>query len=320
MSSTSDSMGGAAQRGQKRNDPSASQQLCKNQDCKGFGKALGNGYCQDCCISRGVPFKAPKRPLVSSASASHTLSDDHIALSDKVLVCRDDLCVIGHVEKIWRETTTDVRLYSVKIAGDGAIVRIKACDARKYTDSADYPIWPSTAHPIRTLVHGLSRSIGVSPGTSNTLKRITPFGNIAGVSVDSDGNPDHYFVLCVNEAKGMEGRVVHASDIVLFNQSNVPSVMNESTKLPAPTPSIHYTPPVEDYFVAKARVSVMSVLFEDLKAWILGKGFPVDEQLKDKNDLVQLMVHNKLDYDVIFHVSEDESDVLNDKRVENYRT
>ena len=56
MSSNSDSMSGAP-RAPKR---SASQSLCDNGVCTAFGKTLGNGYCQGCCISRGVPWKPPK--------------------------------------------------------------------------------------------------------------------------------------------------------------------------------------------------------------------------------------------------------------------
>jgi hypothetical protein len=290
----SDSMGGEAQRGSKRINQSASQQLCKNKDCEAFEKALGNGYCQDCCFSRGVPFKAPKKQLFSSETVNQTLSNDHFEKTTKVLVCTDVVCVIGSVDAIFREKATGAYFYNVTYTNSGSVKKlskITACDVRKYTDASDYPSWPPTALHMRTLVHGLSRSIGFSSPT--TLKTITPFGNIAGVSVDSDGNPVHYFVLCSDATSRMEGRVVRASDVVLYE--------------PAPTPpSSSQFPPADAYFLNKTTQSVLSVSFHELKKWILGKGLAVGEQLTLKDDLVQLMVHENLEYDVHFSVSEED--------------
>jgi hypothetical protein len=38
----------------------AGEILCKEQECKGFGKPVGVGRCVACCASRGVPFKRAK--------------------------------------------------------------------------------------------------------------------------------------------------------------------------------------------------------------------------------------------------------------------
>ena len=288
MSSNGDSTSGGA-RAQKR---SAIPSLCTDANCAAFQKTLGNGYCKDCCFSRGVHFKAPKIPKqpavvddsvnsdnvnapenqllspavvddsddVNASGPKNQLLSPDFDLHAKVLVCSDDVCVIGRVSAIWREKKSGCFFYSVK--NDDAVViasKIAVCHVHKYMDSEDYPSWPRAAHPIRTLVHGSSRSIGSSPAISNALKNITPFGNIHGVSVDSEGNPLHYFVLCAEEAKPIEGRVLHASDVVVFEQAPTPSSSgtNDYQKILQSLPANHFAEgsPVRDDLLPKKKTS-----------------------------------------------------------------
>lgn len=60
MSSEGDSRGVSA-RAPKRSASGSSFEFCKTIECSAFGKALGIGYCRQCCDSRGTLFKGPKK-------------------------------------------------------------------------------------------------------------------------------------------------------------------------------------------------------------------------------------------------------------------
>ena len=72
MSSNSDSKSGAA-RALKRG---VSQSLCEDERCEGFGKSLGNGYCEECCFSRGVRYKPKKNSKQTPVIATSPPASD----------------------------------------------------------------------------------------------------------------------------------------------------------------------------------------------------------------------------------------------------
>jgi hypothetical protein len=172
--------------------------------------------------------------LDPSKSAACTLPQPSVAIGDgqrfhaigtKVLICAETNCAIATVVSIHIAKTAEIaeRLkdsfkYIVQDANNGVKSMVGSICANTYVDVADWPAWPAGAHPRGTLVHGLSRSITPSGTFESRLecKRIQPFGNIAGVSFNFDGNPVHYIVQYVpNDSQVPETRVILASDVVL---------------------------------------------------------------------------------------------------------
>jgi hypothetical protein len=222
MSSKRDSSGIGAP-SLKRSASGATPKLCTNALCKGFDKQLGNGYCQDCCKERGVPFKPPKNRESDAAAPTNRehLYDvrRHYASGTVLLVCAESSCAIGEVVSTFYSKETDTYRYKVKNIADQVQFQIRASCANKYVDHVDLHAWPASAYPLNTLVHGVSRSITPSNvfETQDEWKTIQPFGKVAGVSFNVEGIPVHYAVLWIDEStKQPEMRVMLASHVVLY--------------------------------------------------------------------------------------------------------